>query len=104
MPLRFPRFRLRTVLIAMVVIGLVASRSELHIGESASGLTVRGIRYSSVSFDWPTPFGSKIWPVEPNVCYYDREDNWHEIAALFSFSTCPCCGKSWEWDGQRYVE
>ena len=111
MPLRLPRFRLRTILIAIVFIGLVLSRCEFEQSERVTAFRVVGIGVSHVGIHVPSQeeheltyqfFGETIEPF--TIWYSDLAAAEHRLSALFSFKECPCCGKSWEWDGEKYVE
>ena len=108
MPLRLPRFRLRTLLIAMVLLGLVLSRCRVVSDEPGLIIWIRGSSPASLVFWWPTrPVRDHLRKAGfdvPTLGYNDRSGNWHKPSALFSFKECHCCGQSWEWDGERYVE
>lgn len=96
MPFRLLRFRLRTILVAMVVIGLVASRCRFQTFEDVTGrhhwLFVNGMEWSGIGI------------YRQGIAYYDKAGTHHDISGLFTFATCPCCGQSWRWDGERYLE
>ena len=91
--LRFPRFGLRTLLIAMVVIGFVACRCRFETFNAVDGrhhwLSVNGVGFSAVGI-----YGRSLE-------YYDRAGLHHDFSAVFSFKTCPYYGKNWEWDRER---
>lgn len=97
---RLLRFRLRTILIAMVVIGLVLSRCEFRqIREPSQSwlFGLHGTRRAMVFVVLKTE--------RPRVTFHytDRVGWGHTLSALFAFDTCPCHGYSLKWDGERYV-
>lgn len=101
MPLRLPRFRLRTLLIAIVVIGVAASRCELVNYNIGPTMKIHGAGNSFVAVVRPPKRRREAWL---EFGYVDRAGWSHGFDALFSIRACPCCGKSWEWDGERYVD
>lgn len=106
---RLRRFRLRTILIAVVVIGLVLSRCELK-PDDGSGVILKfhGSHNTFLMKHWQSRADRDLLAsfgmTEVISGYYDRTGTIHRFSALFSFKTCPCCGQSWEWDGETYVE
>lgn len=102
MPLRIPRFRLRTILIAMVLVGFALSRMKyVHSREGHvwNGIKFRGINRSGIQVMFKGAWFS-------HVSYFDRAGRFHHDLPLFSFDRCSCCGKSWQWDWKKgeYVE
>lgn len=98
MKLRLPRFRLRTILIAMVAIGLILAPCRVLVYDEYPGFffQFRGIDHSLV-------YRHVAFEPRSEFMYVDRAGQVHSISALFSSESCPCCGKNWEWDGARYV-
>lgn len=92
-----PRFRLRTILLATFLIAVPLSRCQLRLltddnlgrGYLAgfSGLGDAGI-YKFIPFE-----RARLRP--RSFIYCDRAGESHALAALFSVTTCPCCGKEW---------
>lgn len=111
MPLRLPRFRLRlrTILIAMVVIGFVASRCEV---DTARGLVIKMHGSKSCYLLVMAMNAEARRTAQPPIphrlmfFYVDRENQAHHIAGMFSFHSCWKCTKRWQWneDRQRYVD
>ena len=106
--MRLPRFRLRTILIAMVLVGLVASRlSVQHVEGMAYILDLHAVGHAGICVFY---FSDKVVEETDSsrveINYMDRADKVHRLFAIFSFNTCPCCGQSWEWDSEKggYVE